>query len=132
MAKADTLAALDPLGRFAELRSLGTRRLMHLLRRLIEREGTRYVFEPNSEDFRDAVRAHWQQLLLDLYTRGALRGDQPERAFRVVIDPTGEAARSPDLGRVVIELHVAPAQPLRFINVRLIQAGPEGLVVQEV
>ena len=49
-----------------------------------------------------------------------------------IIDPTGEAARVPDLGRLVIELQVAPAQPLRFIIVRIIQAGPEGLVVREV
>ena len=60
------------------------------------------------------------------------RGARPECAFRVIVDPLGEAARQPDLGRLVVELHVAPAQPLRFLQVRLIQAGPEGLVVQEV
>ena len=132
LAKADTLGALDPLGRYAELAALSVRRFMHMLRRLVEREGARYVFEPNGPDFHDAVRAQWQQLLLDLYARGALRGAQPERAFRVFVDPLGEAARLPDLGRLVVELHVAPAQPLRFLQVRLIQAGPEGLVVQEV
>ena len=126
MAKADTLSPV------AELRALGVRRFMHLLRRLILREGARYVFEPNSEDFRDAVRAQWEQLLLDLYGRGALRGAQPEHAYRVVVDPTGEGARTPNRGRLVIELRVAPAQPLRYIRVRLIQDGPQGLVVREV
>lgn len=126
-----TLAQADTLSTVEELRSLSVRRFMHLLRRLVMREGTSYVFESNGTDFHEAVRAHWHQLLLDLYVRGALRGAQPDFAFRVVVDPTGEAARSPDLGRVVVELQVAPARPLRFINVRLIQAGAGGLAVQE-
>lgn len=126
LAQADTLSPGD------ELRALSVRRFMTLLRRLIEREGVRYVFEPNGEDLRDAVRAQWQQLLLDLYARGALRGARPEEAFRVVIDPGREGERAGELGRLVVELQVAPSQPLRFLNVRLIQAGSDGLVVQEV
>lgn len=126
LAQADTLSPTD------ELRAFSVRRFLTLLRRLIEREGVRYVFEPNGDDFRDAVRAQWQQLLLDLYTRGALRGARPEDAFRIVIDPQGDAGRAAELGRLVVELQVAPAQPLRFLNVRLVQTGSDGLTVQEV
>lgn len=125
-------AQADTLSRTDELRALSVRRFMILLRRLIEREGARYVFEPNGDDFRDAVRAQWQELLTGLYARGALRGARPEDAFRIVIDPQGEGARAIELGRLVIELQVAPAQPLRFLNVRLVQTGSEGLAVQEV
>lgn len=114
-----------------EFKPLNVRRLFMLLRRIITREGANYTFEPNSIDFRNRVQHYWERLLGDLYRRGALRGKNAGEAFRVITDESVNDSRSMDLGRFIVELRVAPAQPLSFINVRLIQTGPDQLLLQE-
>jgi hypothetical protein len=125
------LARTDTLSANNELRPLSVRRLLTLLRRLIDREGNRYVFEPNSFDFREAVHDQWESLLHELYERGALRGTASEAAYRVVTDLSVNDDQASEGGRFTVELHIAPSQPLRFLNVRLVQSGPEQLLVQE-
>jgi phage tail sheath protein FI len=125
------LARTDTLSANNELRPLSVRRLLTLLRRLIDREGNRYVFEPNSFDFREAVHDQWESLLHELYVRGALRGTASEAAYRVVTDLSVNDDQASEGGRFTVELHIAPSQPLRFLNVRLVQSGPEQLLVQE-
>jgi hypothetical protein len=116
----------------AELRQISVRRLLILLRRLALREGRGYVFEPNSQDFRDLVQHRFEQLLSQLYARGAFAGDTPTAAYRVVVDDSVNPPRSLELGRFVVELRVAPSQPLQFITVRLVQSGAERLALEEV
>ncbi|HYN39958.1 MAG TPA: hypothetical protein VES39_11975, partial [Rhodospirillales bacterium] len=103
--------------------AIGTRRLLALLRRLALREGVSDVFEPNSAGFRAQVRRRFERLLSDLFVRGAFAGDVPADGFRVVADDSVNPRQSIDLGRFVVELHVAPARPLAFLRVRLVQTG---------
>ena len=122
----------DTLNRDADLRPISVRRLLILLRRLALREGASYVFEPSSDDFRRLVSRRFEDLLGDLFTRGALAGRAREEAFRVIADESLNPPQSLDAGRFILELRVAPARPLAFLTVRLVQTGPDVLAIQEV
>lgn len=125
------LADDQTLSRDSEFVRTPVRRLLMLLRRLALREGGTYVFEPESPQFAGRVRRHFQRLLADLHERGALRGRTAEEAYRVVTDASVNPPQALDTGRFVVELHVAPSRPLRFLRVRLLQGGPQGLTVGE-
>ena len=113
-----------------ELRGVGVRRLLILLRRLALREGNTYVFEPNDNTFRRLVQRQFDALLADLYVRGAFAGATHAEGYRVVTDDTVNPRQSVDLGRLVVELRVAPSRPMAFLTVRLVQAGA-GITVLE-
>ena len=121
----------DTLSPRTDLRPINVRRLLILLRRIAFRHGATHVFEPNSADFRDSVRNNFENLLSDLYERGAFAGDNPRAAFRVVADETVNTPQSLDRGRFIVELQVAPSRPLAFLNVRLVQTGPEQFEIRE-
>jgi hypothetical protein len=114
----------------AELRGVGVRRLMILLRRLALREGDTYVFEPNDPSFRRMVQRQFDAILGNLYVRGAFAGTTHQEGYRVVTDDTVNPPENVDQGRLVIELRVAPSRPLAFLTVRLVQTGA-GVTVQE-
>ena len=113
-----------------ELRGIGVRRLLILLRRLALREGNTWVFAPNDGAFRRLVQRQFDALLGDLYVRGAFAGATHGEGYRVVTDDTVNPRESVDGGRLVVELRVAPSRPLAFLTVRLVQAGA-GITVQE-
>ncbi|MDH5181417.1 MAG: hypothetical protein OEZ39_14635 [Gammaproteobacteria bacterium] len=121
----------DTLSGNEELRAVTVRRLMSLLRRIVLREGSDYIFEPNSDFFRGRVTSHWESVLLDLFQRGAFKGASAEEAFRIVTDESVNDERTLALGRFMVELHVAPSRPMKYINVRLMQTGAGQLVIQE-
>ncbi len=122
---ADTLTD-DP-----ELRPIGVRRLLALLRKLAADRGMPHVFEPYDALFRRRVQDDFTSLLTDLFRRGAFAGNAPAEAFRVVTDDTVNPPQAVDLGRFVIELRVAPSHPLRFLLVRLVHAPDQLLAVEE-
>lgn len=107
------------------------RRLLILLRRLVLREGHAYLFETNSDDFRERVRHQFNMLLEQMYNRGAFAGSTAQSAYRVVADDTVNTRQQIDRGRLIVELYVAPSQPLKFLRVRLLQTGPQRIQVQE-
>jgi phage tail sheath protein FI len=121
---ADTLAD-DP-----DLAPISVRRLLILLRRLALRQGAAYVFEPNGDAFQRLVERGFGAILDDLYRRGAFAGAAPEDAYRVVVDASVNPPASVDLGRFIVELKVAPALPLEFVTVRLVQSGERGVVTE--
>jgi len=114
----------------SEWRQINVRRLMILLRRLALREGDRHVFQPNDLSLRRLMQRTFEGVLSDLYQRGAFAGAQPDQAFRVVTDDSVNTPQSLDAGRLIIELRVAPSQPMMFITVRLVQTA-EGALVEE-
>jgi hypothetical protein len=124
--------ALDAttLGSDQATRPVNVRRLMILLRRLALREGQNEVFQPHSIDFRNRVRHRFERAMLDMYQRGAFTGKTPAEAFRVVADESVNPPQSVDAGRFIIELHIAPSRPLEFLTVRLVQSGPEQLLLE--
>ncbi len=122
---ADTLTG-DP-----DLRSINVRRLLILLRRLAVRLGTTYVFEPHSDAFRRAVQRGFEALLEDLFARGAFAGRTTATSFQVVTDEVLNPPASVDQGKFIVELRVAPSQPMTFLTIRLVQTGDRTLVTQE-
>jgi hypothetical protein len=118
---ADTLAE-DP-----DLVPLNVRRLLSLLRRAALRIGPTFVFEPNGDVFRRSVEREFGDLLDGLQRRGAFAGATPDQSYQVVVD---DSSSSLDLGRLVVELKVAPSLPLEFLTVRLLQSGTGALTTE--
>ena len=125
-----TLSA-DTLSLDVDLRPINVRRLLILLRRLALRRGMGYVFEPNGAELRRSVQRSFNALMTDLFRRGAFAGATPSQSFRVLTDDTLNTPQDRDAGRFIVELHVAPALPMRFIAVRLAQTGERLSVVEE-
>ncbi len=107
---------------------INVRRLMSLLRRVCVRWGAPFVFEPNGDTTRRAIERSFGHMLDDLVRRGAFAGKGKEDSYRLSVDAS-ESDRSN--GRLVIELAVAPAQPLRFLTLVLAQAGERFTVAEE-
>ena len=120
----------DTLADDAELRSINVRRLLSLLRRLATKHGAEYVFEPNSESFRRQVQRGFEALLDLMFTRGAFAGKTPSNSYQVVVSGTVNNPRSVDEGCFIVELRVAPSLPLKFVTVRLVQAGARSNVIE--
>jgi hypothetical protein len=125
-------AALDALTLHPgdEYGELHVRRLMILLRRLVAREGPAMVFRPNDDSLRRMVQREFEQVLGDLFVRGAFAGLSHDEGYRVVADATLNPAQGVDQGRFIVELRVAPSQPLMFLTVRLVQEGGTLLAVE--
>ena len=122
---ADTLS-LEPGLRFIQVR-----RLLILLRRLALKLGATYVFEPNDASFRRLVQRNFEALLEDLFHRGAFAGKTAGSSFQVVTAGGLNTPQSIEQGRFIVELRVAPAQPLTFVTLRLVQSGSGRLAVEE-
>ncbi|MCA1818298.1 MAG: hypothetical protein LC746_18295, partial [Acidobacteria bacterium] len=121
---ADTLSADE------ELRELSVRRLLILLRRLALRDGATYVFEPNSPAFRRLVQRGFEAALDRLFARGAFAGATASSSYRVITDEGLNTPESVEEGRFIVELRVAPSQPLTFMTIRLVQTGDRGFVTE--
>jgi phage tail sheath protein FI len=121
---ADTLSDDD------SLRLINVRRLLILLRRLALRHGATYVFEPNSDAFRRSVERGFSSLLDLMFARGAFAGATAATSYQVRADNTLNPPQSVEQGRFVVELRVAPSQPMTFMTIRLVQTGARGEVTE--
>jgi hypothetical protein len=95
------------------LLQVSVRRLIILLRKIALQEGSRYVFDTNTDRFRQLVRARFERILAALAGLGALA------AYQVV---TGGGTGTAD-GELIVALQVAPTSPIEFITVSLVRAG---------
>lgn len=118
----------DTLSDEPEWRQINVRRLMNLLRRIALRRGTTYVFEPNDDVLRRAVERGFTELLERMLRLGAFAGATSDQAYRLAVQTTSSDR---DAGRLVVEIGVAPSQPLRFLTIRLVQAGGRFAVAEE-
>ena len=114
---ADTLSFDD------ELRPINVRRLLILLRRAALPLGMRFVFEPNDRTLRRIVQGAFESILQQLFMRGAFAGATADASYRVVTDDTLNTPEDFDQGRFRVDLKVAPALPMSFLTVRLVQMG---------
>jgi phage tail sheath protein FI len=121
----------DMLSAEPDLRFIHVRRLLILLRRLALKLGATYAFEPNDASFRRLVQRNFEALLEDLFRRGAFAGTTAGSSFQVVTSDELNTPPSIEQGRFIVELRVAPAQPLTFITLRLVQSGAGRLAVVE-
>lgn len=115
-----------------DLENLNVRRLLILLKRLALREGQTYVFAPHSAAFRRRVQQQFEQVLSRLFLRGAFAGRVPAEGYQVVVDDPLNSRNAIAQGQFIVELRVAPSQPISFITVRLLQSEGNLLTVQEV
>jgi phage tail sheath protein FI len=95
------------------------------------RLGATYVFEPHSGAFRRAVQRGFEAMLEEMFGRGAFAGRTTDTSFQVVTDEVLNPPHSVDQGRFIVELRIAPSQPLEFLTIRLVQTGDRTLVTQE-
>ena len=116
-----TAASAHTLSGDPALLQLSVRRLLILLRKLALRQGMRYVFQTNTDRFRQLVRISFERLLTRLTQLGAMVD------FRVVTDAGLTTVHDEDEGRLIVNLAIAPTNPVEFITVALVRAG-EGLL----
>jgi hypothetical protein len=122
--------AADTLSDDPELRPIGVRRLLHVLRRAAMRHGAVYAFEPNSDRFRRTVQRSFEGLLARMHERGAFAGASADEAYRVNTGSPPNTRQSIDAGRLIVEIKVAPSRPLAFLTVRLVRTGEGSLQVE--
>lgn len=121
------LTGARTLSRDPAWRQLSVRRLVSLIERSLAPQLLWTVFEPNGPELHGAVRHTVETFLRGLYAADALSGATEQESFFVALD-TRQATL--DAGRLVIEIGVAPAEPLEFIVLRFVREGDGTLVVE--
>jgi len=110
----------DPAWRY-----INVRRLFNFVEKSIE-NGTQWVvFEPNNRKLWARVSRDVSAFLRMVWRDGALFGSSPAEAFYVKCDDELNPPESRDLGRLIIEIGLAPVKPAEFVIFRISQwAGP--------
>lgn len=126
-----TLSAARTLSTEPEWRQLSVRRLMLMLRRVLERQMQWAVFEPNGAALRSELTHLVIVLLRRLYRLGALRGATEAQTFFVRCDDVLNPPYRVDNGELLMEIGVCPAEPLEFIVLRLTRDGDGTLTLED-
>lgn len=122
------LVAARTLSRESDWRQLSVRRLMLMLRRTLLADTQWAVFEPNGPALWRDLRHAIESLLRGLFRVGAFAGRSEAESFFVRMNT--EQARL-DRGELLVEIGVAPAEPLEFILVRLRRDGDGTLSLED-
>jgi len=112
-------------GSDASWRYVNVRRLLMMIAKAIDASVQWAVFEPNDALTRAKLRMSLDGFLRALWEQGALAGTSAADAFRVRCDEGNNPPDERDLGRLLAEVRVAPAQPLEFVVLRVGRAGNE-------
>jgi len=118
----------DTLSDDDDVRPINVRRLLMLLRRLALKLGATYVFEPHDDSFRRLVRRGFEAMLDQMFVRGAFAGKTTDMAYQVEVSDSLNTPQSVEQGRFIVEIRVAPSQPMAFLTIRLVQTGERGIV----
>ncbi len=105
-------------------RYINVRRLFNFVEKSIERGTQWVVFEPNEPRLWRKVRRDANAFLTTVWRDGALFGLSPAEAFYVKCDAEINPPESRDLGRLVIEIGLAPVKPAEFVIFRISQWQP--------
>jgi hypothetical protein len=125
------LTAARTLSSDPDFRQLSVRRLLVLIRRTLEQQMQWVVFEPNNSALRAELRQLLNVYLRQLFTAGAFRGATEDESFFVRCDDTNNPQRIADLGQLLVEVGVAPSEPLEFIVLRLSRDADGSLTATE-
>jgi hypothetical protein len=87
----------------------------------LQRQSNWLVFEPNTPGLRSKLFHCLTQYLSGLYRQGAFAGDTEQQSFFVRCDDTVNPAASVAMGRLIVEIGVAPAAPLEYLVLRIAQ-----------
>ncbi|HDQ73955.1 MAG TPA: phage tail sheath family protein [Chloroflexi bacterium] len=109
------------LSQNAAWRYVNVRRLFNFVEKSIERGTMWVVFEPNTPRLWARVRRDVSAFLTTIWRSGALFGSSPDQAFYVKCDEELNPPESRDLGRLVIEIGLAPVKPAEFVIFRITQ-----------
>nr|BFD94117.1 hypothetical protein KitaXyl93_54770 [Kitasatospora sp. Xyl93] len=100
-------------------RYVNVRRLFLFIEESLQ-EGLRWaVFQPNDLSLRKRVQHTVNEFLTRVWSDGALFGATAAEAFYVKIDDENNPAGVRDLGRLVVDIGVAPVRPAEFVEVRI-------------
>lgn len=124
------LTAARTLSRDPAYRQLSVRRLVTMLRRTLDQEMQWAVFEPNNASLRADLRHMLGTYLRRLYRANAFRGASEDEAFFVRCDDELNPQRVVDAGQLIVEIGVAPAEPLEFVMLRVTRDGDGALVLE--
>jgi hypothetical protein len=103
---------------------------MSMLQRVLLRQMAWVVFEPNNPSLWSDLRNLLENFLRQLFIAGAFRGRREREAFFVRCDAELNTRQVLDSGRLIVEIGVAPAEPLEFIVVRIVRDGDGTLAVE--
>jgi phage tail sheath protein FI len=100
---------------------INVRRLFNMIETTIM-DGTQWVvFEPNDLALWQKVKRTLNAYLRGLWRDGALFGASPAEAFYVKCDAENNPPESIDLGRLIVEVGIAPVKPAEFVIFRISQ-----------
>lgn len=105
----------------ASWRYINVRRLFNFVEKSIERSTQWVVFEPNTPKLWARVTRDVTAFLRTVWHSGALFGSTPAEAFYVKCDEELNPPQSRDMGRLVIEIGLAPVKPAEFVIFRITQ-----------
>jgi hypothetical protein len=100
-------------------RNASVGRLMGQLLRLARRTGEAFSFEAAGDALFARIRGRFEDLLTQLWQRGALSGARPGEAFTVRCDRTLMTQNDLDNGRVICAIEFAPAYSIERLRVEL-------------
>ena len=104
-----------------EWRYINVRRLVSYIEKSIELGTQWVVFEPNDQDLWERVKRTVNNFLARLWREGALYGASPDQAFYVKCDADLNTPETMLLGRLYVEIGVAPVRPAEFVIFRVSQ-----------
>ncbi len=104
----------DPDWRFVNVR-----RLISMIEKALEAALQWAVFEPNHAFTRARATMSITVFLLELHEAGMLAGATPDESFVVQCDLDNNPAAERDLGRLIVEIGVAPSKPFEFVVLRV-------------
>ena len=111
----------------AQWKYVNVRRLLLFIEESVE-QGTQWVvFEPNDRSLWAKVRRDVTAFLTVVWQGGALFGATAGEAFFVKVDDENNPPEIRDLGRLIIDVGVAPVKPAEFVIFRIAQKtqGPK-------
>lgn len=111
-------------------RYVNVRRLMLMIERAVDEATQWVVFEPNDFNLRQTVVMILTTFLEEVWRDGALMGATAREAFFVRCDETNNPPEVTALGRLVVDVGVAPALPAEFIIFRVGRTAAELEVVE--
>ena len=111
----------DPAWRYVNVR-----RLFNMVERSIERNTQWVVFEPNEPGLWSRIRRDVGAFLTVLWRDGMLFGNTPQEAFYVKCDVELNPQESRDMGRLIIEVGLAPIKPAEFVVFKFSQIAAGG------
>jgi hypothetical protein len=104
----------DPDWRFVNVR-----RLISMIEKALESALQWSVFEPNEALTRARATMSITIFLLGLHEAGMLAGGTPDESFVVKCDLDNNPPAERDLGRLIVEIGVAPSKPFEFVVLRV-------------